>query len=59
MFQPLVMGYEHIRHEALGTLINKTLVLGIWSHVNGLKEVPLQDLISAIFSETWNRVKRN
>jgi hypothetical protein len=53
------MGYEHISHEALGTSLKliSPVVLRIWSHVNGLKEAPLQNSISAIFAETWNRVK--
>jgi len=33
-------------------LENNPMVLLRWSHVIGLKEAPLQNLISAIFAET-------
>jgi hypothetical protein len=33
------------------------MVLHIGSHLNGLKEAPLQNLISVIFAETWDQVK--
>jgi hypothetical protein len=57
-WQPLrPMPCQQVTSASYVTPINKPVVLRIWSHVNGLKEAPLQNSISAIFAETWNRVK--
>jgi hypothetical protein len=50
---PAIVWNKETQGERRGNAqINKPVVLRLWPYVNGLKEVPLHNLISAIFAET-------